>query len=427
MLLEDNIWKSFRNNRRPIMKSPVIFIIFNRPDTTKQVFEAIRKAKPPKLLVIADGPRQDHVDDFDKCNKTRAIIDVDWPCELITHYSDDNIGCKVNISSGLDWAFSKVDEAIILEDDCLPHPTFFRFCDEMLEYYRDDDRIAMISGDNFQFGKKRTNYSYYFSRYPHIWGWATWKRSWDNYDIDMKVWPEIRDGRWLEDVLQSKLAAWYWRYIFNSVFNGKTDSWGYPWTFSCWKQGEVSVLPNNNLISNIGSGVDALHTKNKDKYSEMDTSPAQFPISHPPHVVPDHVADIITEKEMFSGSAPKRLVKKLLNELIYTRVRKYWVNAFNFTHFKETDAWDYQWVFKCFIRNERSVVPNVNLVSNIGFGTDAVHTVGKNKHIDLKTEPMLFPIFHPSYVIYDSKADVVETKRLFLDNSITTKLFRRLK
>ncbi|MCK5015319.1 MAG: hypothetical protein KAS66_16040, partial [Candidatus Omnitrophica bacterium] len=366
-------------------------------------------------------------DDFDKCSKTRAIIDVDWPCELIKHYSDDNIGCKVNISSGLDWAFSIVDEAIILEDDCLPHPTFFRFCDEMLEHYRDDNRIAMISGDNFQFGKKRTNYSYYFSRYPHIWGWATWKRSWDNYDVDMKMWPEVRDGRWLEDILQSKASVWYWRYIFNSVFNGKTDSWGYPWTFSCWKQGEVSVLPNNNLISNIGSGADALHTKDKDEYSGIDTSPAQFPISHPPHVVPDHVADAITEKEMFSGSAPKRLVKKLLNELIYTRAHKYWVNAFNFTYFKEIDAWDYQWVFKCFIRNERSVVPNVNLVSNIGFGADALHTVEKNKHIDLKTETMVFPIFHPPYVICDSKADTVETKRLFSDNSIVTKLLRRLK
>ena len=410
------------------MKSPVIFIIFNRLETTKRVFEAIRKAQPSKLLVIADGPRNDHPDDIEKCNAVRSVINnVDWDCEVITNYSDINMGCKNRISSGLYWAFEQVEEAIILEDDCLPHHTFFRFCDEMLEYYRDDTRIAMISGDNFQFGKKRTDYSYYFSRYPHIWGWATWKRSWDNYDIDMKVWPEIRDGRWLEDILHSKPAAWYWRYIFNSVFNDKTNSWGYPWTFSCWKQGEVTVLPNVNLVSNLGFDDDALHTKDKNKYTEMDTSEMDFAISHPPHVVPDHVADAITEKEMFSGSAPKRLIKKLLNELIYTRAHKYWVNAFNLTYFKEIDSWDYQWALSCFIRNEKSIVPNVNLVSNIGFGPGAVHTVKKNKHIDLKTKMMDFPISHPPYVICDSKADAVETKRLFSDNSLMKKLLRRLK
>lgn len=410
------------------MKSAVIFIIFNREHTTKQVFEAIRKAKPPRLLVIADGPREDHANDFDKCAATRAIIDgVDWDCELIKHYSDDNIGCKVNISSGLDWAFSIVDEAIILEDDCLPHPTFFRFCDEMLEHYRNDTRIAMISGDNFQFGKKRTNYSYYFSRYPHIWGWATWKRSWDNYDIDMKVWPEIRDGGWLEDVLRSKKSAWYWRYIFNSVFSGKTNSWAYPWTFSCWRCDEVSVLPNNNLISNIGSGEEALHTKNKDKYIDMNIEAAQFPISHPPHLVIDHVADAVTEKEMFSGSAPKRLVKKLLNELIYKRVHKYWANIFNFTHFKEINAWDYQWVFKCFIRNENSIVPNVNLVHNIGFGSDALHTTEVDKNVPTETAPMVFPIFHPPYVICDSKANAVENKKLFSYNSLMKKVLNKIK
>ena len=298
------------------MKSPVIFIIFNRPDTTKRVFEAIRKARPSKLLVIADGPRQDHPDDLEKCNATRMILKgVDWDCELIKRYADNNIGCKTNISSGLDWAFSLVNEAIILEDDCLPDPTFFRFCDEMLEYCRDDKRIAMISGDNFQFGKKRTDYSYYFSRYPHIWGWATWKRSWDNFDIDMKVWPEVRDGGWLKDILHSKRSALYWRYIFNSAFNNKVDSWGYPWTFSCFKENEVSIMPNNNLISNIGSGVDAVHTKSKDKYSNMETSPMGFPISHPPHLIQNHIADAVTENEMFSGSAPKRLLKKFLNKI----------------------------------------------------------------------------------------------------------------
>ena len=151
--------------------TPVAFIIFNRPDTTKRVFAEIAKARPPKLLVIADGPRADHPADVEKCAAVRAIIDgVDWDCEVLKNYSDVNLGCKRRVSSGLDWVFDTVEEAIILEDDCLPHPTFFRFCEEMLEKYRDDKRIAMISGDNLQFGRKRTGYSYYFSRYPHIWG-----------------------------------------------------------------------------------------------------------------------------------------------------------------------------------------------------------------------------------------------------------------
>src|SRR5665648_587346 len=164
------------------LKTPVAFIIFNRPETTRRVFAEIAKARPTKLLVIADGPRATHPDDAEKCAVVRAIIDgVDWDCEVLKNYSDVNLGCKRRVSSGLDWVFDTVEEAIILEDDCLPHPTFFRFCEEMLAKYRDDKRIAMISGDNFQFGKKRTEYSYYFSRYTHIWGWASWRRAWDNY------------------------------------------------------------------------------------------------------------------------------------------------------------------------------------------------------------------------------------------------------
>lgn len=156
------------------LKTPVAFLIFNRPDTTRRVFAEIAKARPPKLLVVADGPRADHPDDVEKCAAVRAIIDgIDWDCKVLTNYSDINLGCKRRVSSGLDWVFDTVEEAIILEDDCLPHPAFFRFCEEMLNKYRDDKRIAMISGDNFQFGRKRTEYSYYFSRYPHIWGWAS--------------------------------------------------------------------------------------------------------------------------------------------------------------------------------------------------------------------------------------------------------------
>ena len=299
------------------LKTPIAFIIFNRPETTRRVFAEITKARPPKLLVIADGPRANRPGDAEKCAAVRAIIDcVDWDCEVLTNYSDVNLGIKRRISSGLDWVFNTVDEAIILEDDCLPHPTFFRFCEEMLEKYRDDERIAMISGANFQFGRKRNEYSYYFSRYPQIWGWASWRRAWSNYDVDMKLWPEIRDGSWLEDLLGAKISVWYWRYIFENVYEGKIDTWDYQWTFSCWMQSLMTIMPVVNLVSNIGFSREAVHTTEKNKLSEMKTEPMIFPISHPPYVLLDSVADSITEKQVYSGKILSLRTLKRLKSVI---------------------------------------------------------------------------------------------------------------
>lgn len=172
------------------VSTPVAFFIFNRPVLTEIVFEAIAKAKPKKLLVVADGPR--FAEEEEKCQKARAaVIDkINWECEVLTNFSDRNQGCKYRVSSGLDWVFSEVEEAIILEDDCLPAPSFFRFCETLLARYRDDERVMTISGDNFQLGNSRTEYSYYFSKYTHIWGWASWRRAWQHYDVDMKSWTD---------------------------------------------------------------------------------------------------------------------------------------------------------------------------------------------------------------------------------------------
>ncbi len=283
------------------LKTPVAFIIFNRSETTRRVFAEIAKARPPMLLVIANGPRADHPEDKEKCAAVREIIDhVDWDCKVLTNYSDVNIGCFRCISGGLNWVFDTVEEAIILEDDCVPHPTFFRFCEELLEKYRNDERIAMISGDNFQFGKKRTAYSYYFSRYPHIWGWASWRRAWRYYDANMKLWPEIRDGGWLQDLLGDRRSVWYWKMKFENNYKGRMDIWDYQWTFSCWIQNSLTIIPNVNLISNIGFGADAQHTKEKTRLLEMKTEPMIFPISHPPYILRDSIADSMTDKLAFS-------------------------------------------------------------------------------------------------------------------------------
>jgi len=186
------------------------------------------------LLVIADGPRADQPGEADNCLAARKVVEkVDWDCEVLTNYSEVNLGCGLRPASGIDWVFQNVEEAIILEDDCLPHPTFFQFCDELIDRYRDDERVMMISGDNFQEGKKRTSHSYYFSRYAHTWGWATWQRAWRFYDFDLKLWPELRETNWLLDTLGHEEPAAYWRATFDSLSN-TSDVWDYQWTFACW-------------------------------------------------------------------------------------------------------------------------------------------------------------------------------------------------
>src|SRR5262245_2534196 len=288
-------------------KSPVAFRIFNRPDETRQVFAEIAKARPPKLLVVADGPRKHLPNEVGYCEEARRIAtQIDWNCELMTNFSTENLGCAERVSTGIGWVFKQVDEAIILEDDCLPHPTFFRFCDEMLETFRDDERIMSISGDNFQFGRKRWRYSYYFSRYVHIWGWASWKRAWKHYELKMPLWPTVKAEGWLNDMFPDRREARYWDYIFEQTYEGKTDTWDYQWLFACWLRSALSVVPNVNLISNIGFGRDATHTVGGGKFANMITDAMSFPLTHPPIQVRDSKADRSTSQLFFQRSLLSR-------------------------------------------------------------------------------------------------------------------------
>lgn len=299
--------------------TPVVLMIFNRPSLTQQVFNEIRKAKPKKLLVIADGPRFGKSDDVEKCRAARKIIEqVDWECEVRKNYEETNLGCKRRVSSGLDWVFSLEEEAIILEDDCLPHPSFFAFCQELLARYQDDQRIMTISGNNFQDGKGRTMDSYYYSRYAHIWGWATWRRAWKHYQVTMDLWPEIRTGRWLFDILGSvradvqkgqcqfdvmgsMKAIEYWYRIFDYTYGGGIDTWDYQLIFASWLQHGLHILPNVNLVSNIGFGMEATHTKIVGKCANMPVKEMKFPLQHPSFVIRDGVADDYTQATLFCG------------------------------------------------------------------------------------------------------------------------------
>jgi len=294
------------------VKTPVVLLIFNRPDLTTQVFKAVRQTRPAKLFVVADGPRPSRPEDAEKCAMTRAILNqIDWDCEVKTCFSETNLGCKNRVSSGLDWVFQAVEEAIILEDDCVPHPTFFRFCDELLEYYRCDRRVMVIAGNNFQFGRKRTNDSYYFSRYNHCWGWATWRRAWCYYDNDMKLWPNVKEQNWLQDILDDRKAVKTWRNIFQSVYENSVNSWALRWTFACWLQSGLTVLPNVNLVSNIGFGTEASHTTDKSSLANLPVDEMAFPLRHPPFMIRNHQADQFTQKYIFQQSLRSRLQQKL--------------------------------------------------------------------------------------------------------------------
>ncbi|MGB6015835.1 MAG: glycosyltransferase family 2 protein [Nodosilinea sp.] len=299
-----------------------MFLIFRRPDLTVQVFEAIRQAKPTKLLVVADGPR--NAEEAVLCKQARAVTEnIDWDCEVIRNYSDINLGCRDRVSSGLTWAFEQVEEAIILEDDCLPHPSFFRYCETLLEYYRDDERLMVISGDNFQNGRQRMPYSYYFSKYNHCWGWATWRRAWQHWEFNPQKWVEFRDSGLVRSLCHESHEEKYWTDIFDMLFlENKINAWGYVWMFACWSQGGLTALPHVNLVSNIGFGLDSTHTGGKSKLANMPTKEIGN-IKHPSFVLRCVEEDCYTFKNIFR----QKLFKK-----IYTSMYKL---KLNITHFKQ--------------------------------------------------------------------------------------------
>jgi hypothetical protein len=279
---------------------PVAFFIFNRLDTTERVFAAIRQAQPRVLLVVADGPRPTHADEAQRCAATRALVEqVDWDCQVLRNYAEANLGCRRRIASGLDWVFEQVEAAIILEDDCLPHPTFFAFCAELLARYHDDERIMAVSGDNHQFGFRPTRDSYYFSRYNHIWGWATWRRAWRHYDVEMNLWPRVRDEGWLRDVLGDAHAVRYWTRTLQSTYEGRVDTWDSQWTLASWLQNGLVVIPSVNLVSNIGFGAAATHTTGTNRFAALPAEPMPFPLQHPAFVIRNALADDHVQRTSF--------------------------------------------------------------------------------------------------------------------------------
>ncbi|MDP5047259.1 MAG: hypothetical protein NWQ39_02555 [Saprospiraceae bacterium] len=278
---------------------PILFIVFNRPNITKLVFDRIRQIKPKYLFIHADGPRSWIHDDLLFSLEVRAIVsNIDWECDVKKTFHTENYGCGKAVSSAISWFFEHVDEGIILEDDCLPDLSFFSFCKENLAKHRDDRRIMHISGNNFHPLKRINEYSYYYSKYNHIWGWATWKKSWDSYKFN------IDTGDISKQISSRKYPLGshrYWKSIFLQTSMGSIDTWDYQWTYAMWKEGGLAIIPKYNLISNIGFGANATHTNDEDSYlSNLPVRPIEFPLVHPPTVSVSWLADWMVSKKHFN-------------------------------------------------------------------------------------------------------------------------------
>ncbi len=301
------------------LKTPVLFLIFNRPDVTFRVFEEIRKAEPKQLFIAADGPRENKEGEAERCEQARSILKkIDWNCEVKTMFLDKNLGCRDAVSSAITWFFNNVEEGIILEDDCLPNQNFFTFCQTLLEKYRDNERIMHIGGANFQDGIKRGSSSYYFSVYPGIWGWATWKRAWGKYLINMDDFESFRKN---QSIFNLKPIADYNLEKLSKTFIREISTWDYQWMYSVWKNNGICIIPNLNLISNIGFGVNATHTIEKNSFL------AEIPvydigiIKHPEKIIINNTADDYYSWKLvgFKGNLDYRLheIKKKFIQLIY--------------------------------------------------------------------------------------------------------------
>lgn len=285
--------------------TPVLFLIFNRPDTTKKVFEAIRQARPTRLYVAADGARPSRAREAALCQETRAIVQmVDWPCEVKTLFRDRNLGCKVAVSEAISWFFQHETQGIVLEDDCLPAPSFFTFCDTMLERYADDDRIGQISGSSFFADEANLDglESYIYSRYGSIWGWASWRRAWLNYDRDLADWEHMKDPMRLAAAFPDARERRYKLALGDRLHTGEIDTWDYQWGFAKAYQNQLSIVPTRNLILNIGFGADATHTTRKDSKAPKKLQDLEFPLIAPRYPIPNgHYDAIFSKRAYLSG------------------------------------------------------------------------------------------------------------------------------
>jgi hypothetical protein len=274
--------------------TPVVLVVFNRPNTTRQVLDALARVKPSRLYVAADGPR--HAEDEPKCQAVRAMFDdLPWACDVRRDFSDKNLGCGRRLPTGLDWVFEQEQRAIILEDDCVPDPTFFPYCEALLERYAEDETVGCVSGDTMPGAGGFGEASYRFSWLPLITGWATWRRAWAKYDHYLSDWPASKSQRFLRKRLGERLVRQTWAGWFDEAkAKGDTFSvWDYQWSYACLRHGLKSIHPRCLLTSHIGVGADATHTRGKPGRRDLrPTQPIELPLVHPASDRVDPAADM---------------------------------------------------------------------------------------------------------------------------------------
>lgn len=296
------------------LTTPVLFLIFNRPDTTQKVFNAIRQAKPKLFFVAADGPREDKEGEKEKCEQVRKIVEqVDWGCEVKTLFRDNNLGCKIAISSAIDWFFENVEEGIVLEDDCLPCQSFFWFCEELLEKYKNDMRVWHITGRNNLGSYLSSLYDYHFATGGSIWGWATWRSRWEYNNLSVDIIEDKEASKKLKDflcdtnVFKGHLGA------MRAIKEEKVNTWDYQWGFSTKINNGLAIVPSINLVKNIGFGENATHTTfNNIEQQNIAANDIIFPIKHPSTVSVDRKLSNLQDNIAFSSESKfKSFIKKL--------------------------------------------------------------------------------------------------------------------
>ncbi len=265
------------------VSTPVAIFVFNRPEQTRVVLDALKLVEPSKLYVIADGPRPDNLDDEALCAEVKGLFsDPGWTCEVKQNYSDINLGCRERFISGLNWLFDLEHEAIILEDDTVPETSFFPYCEELLARYRTEEKVHLIRGHSGLPESLVSKDSYYFSRWHAIWGWATWARAWHRFDPDMKSWPEKRSSGWLYDYLPTQEMAKVMDYLFEGSYSGEIKGWANQWFYCGWEHDSYAIAPQINLVTNIGFGDHATHTKKRlPGLADLPSKSMRFPLSHP--------------------------------------------------------------------------------------------------------------------------------------------------
>ena len=297
------------------MKTPVAVIIFNRPDKTKLLYKNLNIYKPDTLFIISDGPRKNILNDKEKVKKTREVFkNISWKCKVLTNYSEKNLGTRDRIVSGINWVFQKVEEAIILEDDCIPSKEFFPFMEQMLNKYRANLKIGSVCGSNHFNFKQKNKESYFFSKYQNCWGWATWKNRWQKFDNNLKTLDRAKKNKLLKLYLGSYRAYLYWHWILDKVKNKKIDSWAYIWAYTGFIKKYFHIIPKKSLIKNVGYDSSATHTKKlKDKLKVSSNFKFRFPLIHPSKITVNNYYDQCCEDKIYSKSLKSRLSWVLKN------------------------------------------------------------------------------------------------------------------